>query len=68
MARGDDKGGKKPPTPEEFIEKLDQDGDGKVSQDEFDGPDEHFTQFDKNEDGYISEDEVPSGPPPRKKR
>ncbi|WPJ97056.1 EF-hand domain-containing protein [Coraliomargarita algicola] len=56
----------KPPTPEEFIQKLDKDGDGKVSQEEFDGPDEHFTQSDTNNDGYISLDEVPSGPPPRK--
>lgn len=62
--KGQGKG--KPPTAEEFIEKLDKDGDGQVSQEEFDGPDEHFTQSDTNSDGYISTDEVPSGPPPRK--
>lgn len=55
----------KPPTAAEFIQRLDKDGDGLVSLQEFDGPDEHFTQCDKNEDGYLSEDEAPSGPPPR---
>jgi hypothetical protein len=53
-----------PPTAADFIQKLDKDGDGLVSMEEFDGPDEHFTESDKNEDGYLSEDEVPSGPPP----
>ena len=63
----DDKNDRKgpPPSAEEFIKRLDKDGDGKVSKTEFDGPSEHFTKFDKNGDGYISEDEVPSGPPPR---
>lgn len=56
-------GGRKPPTAAEFISKLDKDGDGKVSQAEFDGPAEHFTASDANKDGYISTDEVPSGPP-----
>jgi Ca2+-binding EF-hand superfamily protein len=68
LAKSDDQGGKKPPTAEEFIQKLDKDGDGKVSQAEFDGPDEHFASSDANKDGYITEDEVPSGPPPRKDR
>ncbi len=54
-----------PPSAAEFIERLDKDGDGLVSMEEFDGPEEHFTKSDKNEDGYLSEDEAPSGPPPR---
>jgi hypothetical protein len=62
---GGGQGKGKPPTAAEFIAKLDKDGDGRVSQAEFDGPDEHFTQSDTNKDGYISEDEAPSGPPPR---
>lgn len=49
-----------------FINRFDQDSDGRVSQDEFDGPDEHFEHMDKNGDGYISEDETPKGPPPGK--
>lgn len=56
----------KPITAAEFIAKLDQDGDGRVSKAEFDGPDQHFTQSDADKDGYISANEVPSGPPPRK--
>jgi ribonuclease BN (tRNA processing enzyme) len=46
-----------------FIQRLDKDGDGKVSRAEFDGPPEHFTDFDKNSDGFITEDEAPQGPP-----
>ncbi|MFC1452104.1 hypothetical protein ACFLSJ_02015 [Verrucomicrobiota bacterium] len=57
---------REPPTAADFIERLDKDGDGKVSRDEFDGPGEHFTASDKNEDGYITEDEAPTGPPPRR--
>lgn len=63
---GQGQGKGKPPTAEEFIAKLDKDGDGRVSKEEFDGPDEHFTQSDTNKDGYLSEDEVPSGPPSRR--
>ncbi len=51
-----------------FIDRLDQDGDGKVSKSEFDGPSHHFSQLDRNNDGYISEDESPTGPPSRGKR
>ncbi len=47
-----------------FVERLDRDGDGRVSQDEFDGPAEHFSDFDQDGDGYLSEDEAPKGPPP----
>lgn len=68
MAKSDDQGRRKPPTAAEFIEKLDSDGDGLVSKEEFNGPDEHFVRRDQNEDGYISEEEAPSGPPPRKER
>ena len=47
-----------------FVERLDRDGDGRVSKDEFDGPEEHFGHFDRNGDGYIDADEAPTGPPP----
>jgi hypothetical protein len=47
-----------------FIARLDQDGDGKVSADEFDGPPEHFEEADANGDGYIETAEVPPPPPP----
>lgn len=47
-----------------FIQRLDRDGDGKVSRSEFDGPPEGFTHFDRNRDGFISVDEAPTGPPP----
>lgn len=47
-----------------FVKRLDCDGDGKVSRDEFDGPAEHFPSLDKNHDGYLTEDEAPPFPPP----
>lgn len=50
-----------------FVSRLDKNGDGKVSKDEFDGPSQHFSRFDKNGDGYLSDDEAPKGPPPRRK-
>jgi hypothetical protein len=49
-----------------FIRRLDKNGDGKVSKDEFDGPKQHFSDWDKNRDGFISQDEAPNGPPPRR--
>ncbi len=46
-----------------FVSRLDKNGDGKISKDEFDGPKNHFSKWDKNGDGYISADEAPKGPP-----
>ncbi|MDF7826578.1 hypothetical protein P4B35_21285 [Pontiellaceae bacterium B12227] len=57
------RGGPQDASAEDFVARLDKDGDGRVSAKEFDGPDEHFTQADQNGDGYISEDEAPDGPP-----
>ena len=51
-----------------FVNRLDKNGDGRVSKREFDGPAHHFDRFDKNGDGYLSEDEAPKGPPPRNKQ
>jgi hypothetical protein len=47
-----------------FVERLDRDGDGKVSRSEFDGPADRFDFHDSNHDGYLTEDEAPTGPPP----
>lgn len=46
-----------------FINRLDIDGDGLVSRDEFDGPADRFDDHDQDGDGYISAEEAPSGPP-----
>ena len=39
-------------------------GDGKVSRREFDGPPPEFDHLDRNRDGYLGDDEAPQGPPP----
>ncbi len=46
--------------PKQFMEYEDQDGDGKVTADEFGGPAEHFTAYDKNADGVIELSEAPT--------
>lgn len=46
-----------------FIERLDRNGDGRVSQAEFDGPAHHFRKLDRDKDGFLSQDEAPPGPP-----
>ena len=51
------------PSAAQWIQRLDRDGDGKVSREEFDGPGNHFDEFDKDGDGSLSADEAPSGPP-----
>ncbi|NQT86984.1 sulfatase-like hydrolase/transferase, partial [bacterium] len=45
--------------PPGFVERLDRNGDGKVSRKEFDGPPRAFDHHDRNRDGYLSEDEAP---------
>ncbi len=47
-----------------FVQRLDKDGDGKVSRSEFDGPRDRFGYHDQNNDGYLTESEAPKGPPP----
>ncbi len=50
-----------------FISRLDKNGDGEVSKDEFDGPRRRFARLDKDGDGVISAAEAPTRPPGRKK-
>lgn len=54
---GGDMGNMRMPSPEEMIKESDQNGDGKISQDEFRGPAEFFSQMDKNGDGFLEADE-----------
>jgi len=53
---------REPMDAEAWLEHLDQDRDGGVSMQEFDGPREHFQHLDRNQDGVISGEEVPDGP------
>ena len=57
-----------PPSGEDFVRRLDRNGDGKVSKSEFDGPARHFRTLDRDRDGYLSTDEAPQGPPPNQNR
>jgi Ca2+-binding EF-hand superfamily protein len=41
-----------------MLERLDADGSGTISQNEFPGPDEVFARIDTNDDGHISQDEA----------
>lgn len=50
-----------------FVARLDKNGDGKVSRNEFDGPSQAFSRLDKNNDGFLSDDESPKGPPHKRK-
>jgi hypothetical protein len=56
-----------PPKRPGFVARLDQNGDGKVSAAEFDGPAEHFKAMDKDHDGFLIESEAPKGPPPQRR-
>jgi len=49
-----------------FVQRLDKDGDGRVSREEFDGPQSHFPALDKDHDGYLTEAEAPPPPPARR--
>ena len=51
------------PSGTDFIQRLDTNGDGKVSKSEFDGPARHFSRLDRNNDGWLSAEEAPQGPP-----
>lgn len=42
-----------------MMNRLDKDGDGSISMDEFPGPEDHFTRLDQNSDGTIDESETP---------
>ncbi len=51
--------------PTDMVERHDQDGDNKLSMDEFPGPDEHFNHIDTDGDGYISKAEAEKAPRPK---
>lgn len=44
--------------PEQFMRRLDSDGDGRVTREEFRGPPKRFGQIDANKDGVISREEI----------
>ena len=46
-----------------FLHRFDQDGDGRVTMDEFGHNEDHFIGLDVNGDGYIDAEEVPPPPP-----
>ncbi len=48
--------------PPGFVKRLDRDGDGKVSRQEFDGPSDAFDQLDRDKDGHLIETEAPLAP------
>ena len=63
--QGDFSGGSQQDHQARFIAHLDQNGDDRISKNEFQGPPDHFLMFDKDGDGYIVASEAPQSPPPR---
>jgi len=61
-AKGD-KGAKKGGPGWDFVKLDDENGDGKVAEDEFSGPPSVFPNLDKDGDGFLTEAEVPKAPP-----
>jgi Ca2+-binding EF-hand superfamily protein len=60
--------GKKPPTFNDLLEKMDTDKNGKLSKNEVRGPlKEIFNKIDSNEDGFISKKEFEKAPKPKRK-
>lgn len=57
-------GGQRP----SFVQRLDRDGDGRISPQEFDGPADQFPILDRNHDGYLTEDEAPAPPSSDRRR
>ncbi|UCH58564.1 MAG: ankyrin repeat domain-containing protein, partial [Anaerolineales bacterium] len=51
-----------------FVQKYDQDNDGKVSRTEFPGGYVGFKKHDANGDGYIDKTEAPEAPPPDREK
>jgi ankyrin repeat protein len=51
-----------------FVQKYDQDNDGKVSMEEFPGGCVGFEKYDRNKDGYIDQIEAPEAPPPDREK
>ncbi len=47
-------------TPDDVLKKLDNNGDGKVSRDEWTGPPQAFDRLDSDSDGAITKDEIPA--------
>lgn len=56
----------KPPTFSELVEKMDANEDGKLSEEEIEGPLKNdFAKVDTDEDGFISEEEFEKAPKPK---
>lgn len=53
------------PRADRLIQRLDRNGDGRVSRGEFDGPPDHFALIDLDGDGYVTDVDRPRRPPGR---
>ena len=51
-------GGGGPPSPEKMVQRMDENGDGKISRQEFLGPPDRFKMIDVDKDGFLTVDEI----------
>lgn len=59
---------KGPPSYQELLKKMDENNDGKLSENEVEGPLKNdFSKIDTNEDGFITEEELKKAPKPKRR-
>ena len=52
------RGGQRSRDPQEMLKRMDKDGDGKLSKEEFTGPEQFFERMDADKDGFVTAKEL----------
>ncbi len=52
------RGGPRTRDPQEMLKRMDKDGDGKISKEEFTGPERFFERMDADKDGFVTAKEL----------
>ena len=68
-AQSDRRQGRKPPSFDQLLKKMDENEDGKLSEKEIKGPlKDHFNSVDTDEDGFISREEFDKAEKPKRRK